>query len=323
MRLGEAAVDSVRCGGCGSEFGFVAGVLDLRVGLEGFDTEADRRLAEQLAAGTDLDLEGLLRELWRSRPEVPSALAERFVRADRIGADRAREVMGQIESLAGAGAFDGATVLEVGAGTGALGCVVAPRAGHVVVTDVSAAWLVVARRRLEAAGATNVDVLACSAEDLPFADGTFDLVLAADVIEHVPAAAPFTSSCHRVLRPGGRLWLSTPNRLSLTPEPHVRLWGVGFLPHRLAVAYVRRLRGVDYRDIHTLSAAALRRTLAATGSRVCIVPPVIPAAVRTGYGPLARRLIDLYAVAARTPALRPLLLTVAPLFHATVTKQKS
>jgi hypothetical protein len=39
-----------------------------------------------------------------------------------------------------------------------------------------------------------------------------------------------------VLRPGGLLFLATPNRYTLGLEPHVRLWGVGYLPAQLPSA---------------------------------------------------------------------------------------
>jgi SAM-dependent methyltransferase len=46
---------------------------------------------------------------------------------------------------------------------------------------------------------------------LPFADGSFDLVWASEVIEHVADTARFLSEVRRVLAPGGRLLITTPN----------------------------------------------------------------------------------------------------------------
>src|SRR4029453_15018209 len=50
---------------------------------------------------------------------------------------------------------------------------------------------------------------------LPFAAGSFDLVFSHSVIEHVTSAEAYLKECHRVLRPGGVLYLSTAPYLSL------------------------------------------------------------------------------------------------------------
>lgn len=49
------------------------------------------------------------------------------------------------------------------------------------------------------------------AQPLPFASGSFDLVIAAQVIEHLVDTDGLVEEIHRVLRPGGRLLLTTPN----------------------------------------------------------------------------------------------------------------
>jgi SAM-dependent methyltransferase len=55
---------------------------------------------------------------------------------------------------------------------------------------------------------------------LPVPDAAVDLVVSFETIEHVPDAAAVAAEFRRVLRPSGRLVLSTPNRLFRSPERH-------------------------------------------------------------------------------------------------------
>ncbi|MBU1092078.1 class I SAM-dependent methyltransferase, partial [Patescibacteria group bacterium] len=65
-------------------------------------------------------------------------------------------------------------------------------------------------------------------EDLPFEDGTFDLVTAFDVLEHVTDDAKVLQEWKRVLHSGGRLFLSVPAYQGL------------FGPHDRALGHLRR-----------------------------------------------------------------------------------
>jgi SAM-dependent methyltransferase len=97
--------------------------------------------------------------------------------------------------------------LDIAAGTGEPGLTVArlaPR-GHVVLTDLSAEMLDVATRRARAQGVTNFETAVCSADDLPFADATFDSVSVRFGYMFFPDLAAATAEFARVLRPGGRL----------------------------------------------------------------------------------------------------------------------
>src|SRR6059058_1312017 len=62
--------------------------------------------------------------------------------------------------------------LDIAAGTGEPGLSIAKLApnGRVVLTDLSAEMLDVARRRAEAQAITNIETRVCSADELPFAD---------------------------------------------------------------------------------------------------------------------------------------------------------
>jgi SAM-dependent methyltransferase len=97
--------------------------------------------------------------------------------------------------------------LDVAAGTGEPGLSIARHspAGRVVLTDLVAEMLDVAGRRARAQGIVNVETTVCSADDLPFADATFDSVSVRFGYMFVPDVDAATAELARVLRPGGRL----------------------------------------------------------------------------------------------------------------------
>lgn len=57
-------------------------------------------------------------------------------------------------------------------------------------------------------------------EQLPFRAGSFDAVVCSEVIEHVADPAALIAELHRVLRPGGRLLLSSPFLYPIHGDPH-------------------------------------------------------------------------------------------------------
>jgi ubiquinone/menaquinone biosynthesis C-methylase UbiE len=96
-------------------------------------------------------------------------------------------------------------VLEIGCGTGFFGVSLteAGIAANCVVTDISSGMV---RRAVEHGSDKGLRLLPCvaEAEALPFADGSFDLVVGHAVLHHVPDVARGLREVLRVLAPGGR-----------------------------------------------------------------------------------------------------------------------
>jgi SAM-dependent methyltransferase len=103
-----------------------------------------------------------------------------------------------------------ASALDLGCGDGRLTSELGAR--ELVAVDVSEVALERARLRVPAATAVRVS----PDEPLPLADASFDLVLCAETIEHVRDVQLLLSEARRVLRPGGRLAVTTPAHGRLT-----------------------------------------------------------------------------------------------------------
>lgn len=108
-------------------------------------------------------------------------------------------------------------VLEIGTGSGYGISIIAPVATEFVTVD---------KYRSEATESlpANVTFLEAKVPPLPFEDESFDYVVSFQVIEHISNDKRFIEEVRRVLRPGGKFIVSTPNKpMSLTRNPwHVR-----------------------------------------------------------------------------------------------------
>ena len=132
-------------------------------------------------------------------------------------------------TLADVGELEGTRLLDIGCGTGA----------HLLVfrnqyrcevsgIDASGRMLAEALAKLP-----DADLRQGLAEDLPFADGAFDVALMMLVVQHLDRLGAF-SEARRVLAPGGRLLVHTPN-----PDGFERAWLAPFFPSYVDVERAR------------------------------------------------------------------------------------
>jgi 2-polyprenyl-3-methyl-5-hydroxy-6-metoxy-1,4-benzoquinol methylase len=108
------------------------------------------------------------------------------------------------------GSLDDRDVLEYGCGLGELTVILARSGARVTTFDISEASVDAARTRVEANGVEDrVEFAVASAEELPFPDGRFDLVVGKAILHHLdPELGP--RELARVMRPGGRAAFSEP-----------------------------------------------------------------------------------------------------------------
>jgi len=103
-------------------------------------------------------------------------------------------------------------VLDIGCGGGLLSEALAKEGADVTAVDLAPELVKVARLHGLESGVT-VDYRVQAAEDLAAEQpGSFDVVTCMEMLEHVPDPGAIIAACHRLLKPGGQLFLSTVNR---------------------------------------------------------------------------------------------------------------
>lgn len=95
-------------------------------------------------------------------------------------------------------------VLDVATGAGNTALAFASLVGHIVALDLAEGMIAVTRSRFAQAGYTNAEFVVHDVEDLPFADGTFDIVTCRIAPHHFLDINRATGQIARVVKRGGR-----------------------------------------------------------------------------------------------------------------------
>src|SRR6476620_3600854 len=150
------------------------------------------------------------------------------------------------------------TVIDVGCGAGRHAFEAYRRGADVVAFDQDAAELRSVDTILRAMAETGEAPQAASAKvvrgdalNLPYADGTFDVVIASEILEHVPADDAAIAELIRVLKVGGTLAVTVPR----------------WLPERICWLLSDQYHANEGGHVRIYKASDLRAKIAARGMR--------------------------------------------------------
>ena len=318
----NTAGSELRCLECQRRYPVFLGIPDLRLYDDPYiDMAGDRAKGAKIAAHwADRDFRGLIDFYYSISADVSAAQAKAFTHWVMTAETRAATTLDAWDAAARTGANEINSVLEIGCGSGGMVAAAARRHAQAVGVDIAFRWLVVARKRLDEEGLSAPLICAC-AEALPFPNGSFDCVAAQAVVEHVRDQPQTFGEAERVLRSPGRLYISTPNRFSIGPDPHLGLMCGSFMPKRLIAAYARKHGAVPPKRqlVSARRLAALMRAAGFRRGRVFL--PDVSAAQRAQLAPKAQWAVGAYHLAKRLPITRQLLYLVGPLLYAVAKKE--
>lgn len=172
---------------------------------------------------------------------------------------KARTALAVLADACGGEDFKQQRLLNVGASSGAMDAVFAEAFGEVAGIDIDDNAIAFARKTYVK---DNLTFQVGDAMNIPFPACSFDVVICAQVYEHVPDQPRLFTEILRVLKPGGVCYFAITNRFVVI-EPHYRLPFLSWLPRPLSNIYLRLLgRGNRYyermhgpRELRRLTAA--------------------------------------------------------------------
>lgn len=127
-----------------------------------------------------------------------------------------------------------AVCLDIGCSSGIITSAIAPLVGKMLGLDYDE----IALQATDPAARARVQFIRADAMCLPFGDNMVDVIICAQVYEHIPDDELLFKEIYRVLTPGGLVFFSGPNWL-FPIEPHYFLPLLHWLPRQLADIYLR------------------------------------------------------------------------------------
>ncbi len=126
-----------------------------------------------------------------------------------------------------------ATCLDIGCSSGTITMGLAPLFARIVGLDYDE----IALGEIDRSSTSSLGFLRGDAMHLPLADDSIDVIICAQVYEHVPDDTRLVAEIYRVLKSGGIVYFSGPNKL-FPIEMHYNLPFLHWLPERLADGYL-------------------------------------------------------------------------------------
>jgi SAM-dependent methyltransferase len=209
----------------------------------------------------DSDLKERVRAFWQEHPcgskfsDAEIGTREFF---DRVEQHR-YEKEWHIPAAADFASTCGLRVLEIGCGLGTDGLQFARAGADYTGVDLTEAAVGLARKNFESAG-TPGEFRVSDAENLDFADESFDIVYSHGVLHHTPDIEAAVREVHRVLKPGGRAIVMLYHRGSYNYRIGIRVLrrvGAGLLRSEGGISIVNRLTGEPVESLRE-HAASLR-----------------------------------------------------------------
>ena len=311
---------ALACTNCERSYPVVCGIPDLRVFPDPYISfEGDRTKAKMLHSRfADLDFAGIVALYYHITPETPPHDVLSNTRRLLNAVGRAEATLAAWDSSFGP--VRGGTLLDVGCGTAPLLVASRTRFERAIGIDVGMRWLVVAKRRLLELG-VDVPLVAACGEALPFRDGTFDAVTMDSFLEIAKEADAAAREARRVLRSGGRLYVQTPNRFSVGPDPHIGVPAGGLLPQGV-VNTIAKQKMARPPLRHFFTFGSLARLLRRSGfTRVRTEIPAVSDGQRAQFGAFGNRAASWYNALRARPITRQLLMAVGPMLHGTAERE--
>lgn len=201
----------------------------------------------QKPLGSNADLKERVRAFWQAHPcgtkfsDAEIGTPEFFERVEAHRYDKEWH----IPNAAGFAGAKGLRVLEIGCGLGTDGAQFARAGADYTGIDLTEAAIELAQTRFEVSGLTG-EFRVADAENLDFADNSFDLVYSHGVLHHTPDTARAIAEVHRVLKPGGRAVVMLYHRGSYNYRVGIRILrraGASLLKSESGMRIIHRLTG--------------------------------------------------------------------------------
>lgn len=316
----DTADDSLTCKGCSRRYPLVGELPDFRVDTPAWiDFDHDRQRALHIDAIARKDgLPAAILDVFRNSRKFDEKKSQYRLRQVLSGIEKCdRDMTGWLAPLI----HD--PVLDLGVGPGQFVAAAARRGRVVQGIDVSLEWLMVAKHWARSLGVEPM-LAAALAERLPLKEGAVRSVISYDVIEHVGDQNRYASEIGRVLAPGGTVALVTPNRYSLSPEPHAHVWGVGYLPVHWQAGWVKLVSGRDYSYCRLLSTGEIRRLFRKeAGIELSIAFPKISEEEIAQFSGLKTKMARIYNQVSQSSAAKPAMPFFGAYYRANGTKPGS